>query len=223
MSENETKKEIAEVESPIVSMQAKTIWNDVGLMSSAWKTAQMISNAGIIPQQYKGKPGDCLIAIDMANRMGISPVMVMQASQVVQGNFTWKGTACKALIDGCGKFRNSRYVDVGKPGTDSWGCYLTAIRISTGEVVKGPTVTWKMAVDEGWVNKNGSKWKTMPELMMRYRAAAFFARTECPEVTMGFQTAEEVQDVVAVYDEPNIPASEPLTKEHEGQVNLKDV
>ena len=45
------------------------------------------------------------------------------------------------------------------------------------------------------MNKNGSKWKTMPEQMLKYRAAAFFARTECPEVLMGFQTAEETEDV----------------------------
>ena len=49
--------------------------------------------------------------------------------------------------------------------------------------------------------KNGSKWVTMPEQMMMYRAAAFFARVFCPHALMGLQTAEEVQDVNG-YDEP---------------------
>jgi hypothetical protein len=52
-----------------------------------------------------------------------------------------------------------------------------------------------MAKDEGWLTKNGSKWRTMPELMLKYRAAAFFARTECPEALYGFQTSDEVEDV----------------------------
>ena len=77
----------------------------------------------------------------------------------------------------------------------SRGCYLQAVNSKTGKLVKGTEITLKMARDEGWMNKNGSKWKTMPEQMLKYRAAAFFARTECPEVLMGFQTADEVEDV----------------------------
>lgn len=196
-----------------ISAQERTMWNDTQLMSASWRTADMLSKTSIIPQQYKGKPGDCLIAIDMANRMGISPIMVMQASQVVQGNFTWRGTACKALIDGCGKFKNSRYDMFGKKGTPGWGCRMVATRIADGEIVYGPEVTWEMAQGEGWVNKNGSKWETMPELMMRYRAASFFAKTECPEVLMGFQTAEEQMDIIEAEKEEyfDVTSEPPVT------------
>lgn len=196
IAQNDVTQMSVEMENSNKSLLSKTMWNDAELMNMSFRTAQIIAGTSIIPQQYRGKPGDCLIAIDMANRMGISPIMVMQSSQVVQGNFTWRGTACRALIDGCGKFKNSRYVMVGKANTDTWGCRLVATRTRTGEVVSGPTVTMKMALDEGWVHKNGSKWKTMPELMMRYRAASFFAKTECPEVLMGFQTAEEQMDII---------------------------
>lgn len=214
MSNTQNTAAIAEFEQQTPAfMQERTMWNDAALMNTSWRTADMLSKASIIPQQYRGKPGDCLIAMDMANRMGISPIMVMQSSQVVQGNFTWRGTACKALIDGCGKFKNSRYIMVGKEGTPTWGCKMAATRTRTGEQVFGPVVTWKMAIDEGWVNKNGSKWKTMPELMLRYRAASFFAKTECPEVLMGFQTAEEQMDIVEIEGmaeqlPPTIPAAE---------------
>lgn len=172
-----------------------TMWNDVKLMNSAWKMAGVLSQTAIVPQNYRGKQGDCLVAIDIGNRLGISPIMVMQNSQVVRGNFTWKGAACKAFIDGCGKFKDSEFVEVGERNSNEWGCYLQAVSIKTGRVVKGVTVTMQMAIDEGWVNKDGSKWKTMPELMMRYRAATFFARAECPEVLMGFKTADEIEDI----------------------------
>lgn len=175
-----------------------TMWNDSKMMNVAWKMAGVLAQSSIVPQSYRGKQGDCVIAIDIGNRLGISPILVMQNSQVVQGNFTWKGAACKAFIDGCGKFRDSEYVEVGQRGTDDWGMFLQAVSTKTGREVRGTTVTIRMAKDEGWMNKNGSKWKTMPEQMMRYRAATFFARTECPEVLMGFQTAEEIEDVKGV-------------------------
>jgi hypothetical protein len=58
--------------------------------------------------------------------------------------------------------------------------------------VEGPTVSIQMAKDEGWYGKNGSKWKTMPDVMLRYRAAAFFGRLNCPEMIMGIYTSDEV-------------------------------
>jgi hypothetical protein len=53
----------------------------------------------------------------------------------------------------------------------------------------------QMAQREGWLNKPGSKWQTMPVQMMMYRAAAFFARAHCSDVLLGIPTYEEVQDV----------------------------
>ena len=181
-----------------------TMWNDVKLMTTAYKTAQMISKTSIVPQAYKENAGNCLIAIDIANRMGLSPIMVMQNSQVVQGNFTWKGSACKGLIDNCGRFTKTKYVIVGEEGTDSWVCYLQAEDKQTGETVKGATVTIKMAKDEGWYNKNGSKWKTMPEIMMQYRSATFFARAFCPQALMGFYTTDEMIDIGKIENESQV-------------------
>ena len=183
---------------------AATMWNDSKLMNLAWKMATMLSQSAIMPQNYRGKPGDCLIVIDISNRLGISPLMVAQGSQVIYGNFSWKGQTCKALIDGCGKFKESEHIEVGERGKPSWGCYLQAVNRKTGKLVKGVTVTLQMAQDEGWTNKNGSKWKTMPELMLRYRAETFFARTECPEVLLGFYTVEEIEDVKGAEPEKNI-------------------
>ena len=172
-----------------------TMWNDVKLMQNAWKMAGVMAKTSIVPQAYKENAGNCLIAIDIANRMGLSPIMVMQNSQVVQGNFTWKGSACKGLIDNCGRFSKTKYVYIGEKGTDTWGCYLEAYDNQTEEVIRGAEVTIKMAKDEGWFGKNGSKWKTMPELMLQYRSATFFARAYCPLALMGFYTTDEMVDI----------------------------
>lgn len=174
---------------------AATMWNNLDMMKANVQTAKMLAAASAIPDTYKGKIGDCLIAIDLSNRMNLSPITIMQFSQVVKGNFSWKGQACKALIDGSGKYINSKYVMSGGVGTMDRSCHLEAIYKPTGELVVGPEVSMQMAVDEGWYDKSGSKWKTMPELMLKYRAAAFFARTECPETLMGFYTSEEMNDI----------------------------
>ena len=165
------------------------------LLNQIFKLSNIYSGSSMVPDSYRGKPDNCFVALELASRMDVSPVLVMQNLYIVQGKPSWAGQACKALIDGSGKFRESEYVMTGSFEDGSRGCYLQAVNSKTGKLVKGTEITLKMARDEGWMNKNGSKWKTMPEQMLKYRAAAFFARTECPEVLMGFQTAEETEDV----------------------------
>ena len=178
-----------------------SMWNDTKLMNLAYRTAGMLSKSGLVPDSYRGSPENCLIAIDLANRQGLSPLMVMQNLSVVRGKPSWSGSFCAAAINGCGKFTPLEYVFLGEPGTLSEGCFARATRKYNGTLCISETVTLKMAKDEGWLDKAGSKWKTMPRQMLMYRAASFFARAHCPEVLLGIQTAEEVQDVYG-YEAP---------------------
>ena len=82
---------------------------------------------GMLPQTYAGNIGACAIACDMAQRMGVSYLFVMQNLYVVHGQPTWSGKSCKALIDNSGEFAGrTRYRMEGQEGTDSWGCRLMA-------------------------------------------------------------------------------------------------
>lgn len=166
---------------------------------------KMFASSSLVPQAYQGKPMDCTIAVDMANRMGVSPMMVMQNLYVVRGKPSWSGQACTALIQGSGKFKNLRHVYTGEKGTDTWGCYMEAVRIENNEVVRGVEVTIAMAKAEEWVDKPGSKWITMPELMLAYRASAFFARVHIPNALMGVAVESEVEDITkekAIAEDP---------------------
>ena len=166
---------------------------------------KMFASSTLVPQAYQGKAMDCTIAVDMANRMGVSPMMVMQNLYVVRGKPSWSGQACTSLINGSGKFKNVKHVYTGEKGTDTWGCYLEAIRIEDNTVVKGAEVTIKMAKDEEWYGKSGSKWKTMPELMLAYRASAFFARVHIPNALMGMQVEGEAEDITNKKEVPQAP------------------
>ena len=180
-----------------------TMWNDNKLMASAFKMAQMLSGSNLIPQSYQGNPSNCLIAIDIANRMNMPPLLVLQNLFIVQGKPTWSGQFCVAAINGCGKFEPLEFIFNGEQGTPTFGCYAEAIRKSSGKMCRSDNITIQMAKDEGWLDKKGSKWQTMPRQMMMYRSASFFARVFCPEVLIGLQTVDEVQDVNG-YEEKSV-------------------
>lgn len=209
--ENAETTEMTVVQEPKIVPQVATMWNNTKMFNLSYKLAGFLSQSDLIPQAYQGKVGNCLIAMDIANRMSISPMAVMQNSQVVRGKFSWSGSACKSMIDGCGRFRKTRYVEVGERDKDSWGFYLEA-ETKSGDIIKGVTVTVKQAKDEGWYSQN-KKWSTLTELMLKYRCAAFFMRTECASLAMGFLTAEENEDL-AYTDKTTNNLSELLDKEN---------
>ncbi len=161
------------------------------------RMALMLSKSDLVPQQFKGNIANCIIGLEMARRMNASPLAVMQNLYIVHGKPGWSAQFIIAAINSTGKFSPLRF-DIGE-GT----CVAWAIEKATGERLESPPVSIDMAKKEGWYDKSGSKWKTMPELMLRYRAATFFGRIYAPEVLMGMSTMEELADVVDI--EPAIP------------------
>ena len=168
------------------------VWENKDQFNQRLRAANMLSQTSIIPATYQGKPQDCFVALEMATRMGVSPLVVMQNMYVVKGKPAWAGQACTMFINSCGKFAGVKHVYTGEKGTDSRGCYVTATRISDGVQVNGVEVTIAMAKAEGWTSN--TKWRNMPELMLAYRASAFFARVHCPEALMGVQLVDEIYD-----------------------------
>lgn len=165
----------------------------------AQRMAKALGSSEIVPINYRGDAniGSCLIALELSNRIGASVLAVMQNLYVVHGKPGWSSQFLISCVNASRKFTPLRYRMTGEKDTDSWGCVAWA-KDMTGEVLESPEVTIAMAKAEGWYNKNGSKWKTMPELMLRYRTATLFARLYAPELTMGIQTAEEINDFVDV-------------------------
>lgn len=172
-----------------------SVWTDKGAFETALRAANMLSQTALVPETYRNKPQDCFLALEMANRIGVSPLVVMQNMFVVKGKPSWSGQACCMMIEASGKFRQLRHNYFGEEGKESRGCYLSAIRTDDGQLVNGPKVTMALAKSEGWTSN--SKWRNMPELMLAYRAAAFFARVYCPDALMGVHTSEEMEDVAA--------------------------
>lgn len=188
----------------------------------------MFSKSSIVPKEYQNNVANCAIAVDMAMHLGkgISPLTVMQQLTIVQGRPTWSAQFLISCINTCGKFSTIRYEEknLGKVGkvavnkymyengkntqklvetdeykdVDNLSCIAYAYDNATGERLQSIEITIKMAMSEGWYAKSGSKWQSMPQQMLRYRAAAFWQRAYAPEVGMGFYTTEEIQDISPV-------------------------
>ena len=197
--------------------------------SGSWELAQRIGKAfassDLVPQQYKGNLANCIVALEMANRMGASPLMVMQNLYIVHGTPGWSSKFLIATFNQSGKFSALRYeFDRDKAGKAT-GCRAWAIEKSTGDKLVGSTVTTEMAQAEGWSTKSGSKWKTMPEQMLMYRAASFFVRTYAPEISMGLRTADEITDGVidaepgSIRELDELRPSKPLTVDADGEIH----
>lgn len=162
------------------------------------RIAQMYTQSTIVPETYRGNMGNCVIALDMAMRMNANPLMVMQNLYVVHGNPSFSSKFLIATINTSGRFSPLRYEFKGNEGTQDYGCRCVAYESSDKEhkePLYGDWITIDMANREGWTKKNGSKWNTMPSQMLRYRAAAFWQRVYCPEISMGFLTKEEIEDI----------------------------
>jgi hypothetical protein len=207
---------------------------------------QMVENPNGLP--------NCMVAIGIAHNLGEDPITVMQNMDVIEGRPAWRATFVTGRINRSGQFGRLRYrfEDRGKKSveyeTTEWvdrkpivrkiavpihdvACWAIGTAQDGTEIV-GPEVSVAMAVQEGWYTRRGSKWKTMSDLMLRYRAAAFFSRTNAPELTMGMQTVEELGDIIdvaqglddvwtdtetSVVEDVKVPQTEVHMKDHDGQ------
>lgn len=215
-------------------------FGDLASFEFLQRTAKAFANSTMVPTAYQAmitkgygdnatvEPNpaaisNCMIALDMAQRMNANPLMVMQNLHVIEGRPSWSSQFIISAINSSGKFSPLRF-DLewleeieATFSTFEWvtgpngrrvkqeqkhaikvrnaRCVAWAIEKATGERLESAPVTMEMAVNEGWYGKNGSKWRSMPDLMLRYRSAAFFGRIYAPELLMGLPTAEELQDV----------------------------
>ncbi len=215
------------------------------LVPAAYRAQKEIKKNGCVVgyEEVPSALSNCVVALNMAQRMGADPLMVMQNLYIVEGRPSWSSQWIIAAINGCGRFsplrfelkdlgekeveysvtewmRGERQVRKMKATIRNQKCIAWAVEHGTAipqfdladlkaygglygcckhygiPLVESPIVSMEMAVKEGWYGKAGSKWQTMPEVMLRYRTASFFGKLYAPELLMGLQTAEEVHDTI---------------------------
>jgi hypothetical protein len=220
-----------------------SIYSSVQSFEAAQRMAQQLATSTMVPKQYQNNISNTLVALEMAYRTGVSPLMVMQNLDVIQGKPSWSSSFIIACLNSCGRFTplQFRVTPLGgktvKFVTTEWiggqkqrkesqimiqdmSCVAYA-HDRHGKLIEGPAVTVEMAVKEGWYTKADSKWQTMTELMLNYRSAAFFGRLYAPDVLQGMHSADEVKDFGGDIKEGSSPVAVQILNEKVNPQNVQ--
>lgn len=194
-----------------------------------WAMAASLAECDLLPKAYHSKPANVLIAMEAARVMRMSLLQVAQNLQVIEGKPGWSASFIIGAINATRRFsplafefedRGSKRISynewvwsppdqrkkpverVTEPMPDR-ACRAVAEDLR-GRVRQGPWISIEMAVQEGWYFRNNSKWQTMTDVMLTYRAAAFFGRIYAPEITLGMLTDDEVRDSAQTVASPAV-------------------
>lgn len=196
------------------------------------RVCKLFASSELVPDMYKATDknpiekamANCMIAIEIAQRIGASPLMVMQNMVPIYGKPSWSSKFLVATVNTCGRFNplQYRFTDKGMLGMVNYTDYvwdnatrskravvkqfdgkkvmdIECVAYTTAKgsdkVLESSPVSVRLAIQEGWFTKNGSKWQTMTRQMLMYRAASFWTSAYAPELSMGMKTIEEYQDI----------------------------
>lgn len=235
--------ELAKVNQGVVAMQPTTSQAIVNFFDplqfeTMQRVCKMFASSELVPDMYKASDknpiekaiSNCMIAIEIAQRIGASPLMVMQNMVPIYGKPSWSSKFLVATVNTCGRFNplQYRFTEKGMLGMVDYTDYVwdnatrskkpvvkqfdgkkimdiecVAYTTAKGsdQVLESSPVSIRLAVQEGWYTKNGSKWQTMTKQMLMYRAASFWTSAYAPELSMGMRTVEEQQDIYADFEE----------------------
>lgn len=173
----------------------------------------MFANSELVPDMYKITPtnpkekaiANNMIALEMAQRIGASPLMVMQNLYIVYGRPGWSSKFLTATVNTCGRYETIKYrmelkgkAKFNNVDIDNWECIAYTNEKGSDEILESTPVDIKMAIEEGWYGKKGSKWVTMPKKMLKYRSVSFWTNEYAPELSMGMRTADELEDIETI-------------------------
>lgn len=219
------------------------------------RVCKLFASSELVPDMYKASDknpiekamANCMIAIEMSQRIGASPLMIMQNMVIIYGRPSWSSKFLVATVNTCGRFEPLKYkfTNLGMcgkvPYTDYvWDgkskkavvkefdgtkienlqCVAYTTAKGSNEILESSPIDIRLAIQEGWYTKSGSKWQTMTRQMLMYRSASFWTNAYAPEVSMGMKTEDEILDIIDVDYED---VSEKVNKEKAHSANKASI
>lgn len=177
------------------------------LRADLWKQAEVLSKSQLVPERWRGKPGDIFIMAVQARELGIEPVAATRLTYVVRGEPALKAEAVIGLVNRyAGMASEIMFEERGELMSNDYAVRAYAISAKTGERLYGIWVGMDMVIAEKWGESKKWGWPHNPKYdtpfraqMLRYKSAAFWARLYAPQVTMGMMIDQEIEDMP---DEP---------------------
>lgn len=180
----------------------------IATYAELWQAGEMFAGSQLVPESFRGKPGDCAIALDLALRLDLNPLSLFPQLYVIHGRPSLSAQYMIALVNRSGRFTPITWQE-GDDGVVEFTAYGKTRKIPnyyavasfksaiTGETYASTRVDVRLAHANGWLTKDGSKWQTMPAQMCRYRSASWLIKSYAPELAMGLSFADESEDVEA--------------------------
>ena len=144
-----------------------------------------LADSDLVPKDFKGKPGNCLIAMQWGSELGLKPLQAMQNLAIINGRPSLWGDAVIALVRGSPLCESIIETDDGNTAT----CKVKR----RGEAEQMRTFSMEDAAAAGLKGKQGP-WAQYPKRMRQMRARAFALRDVFPDVLRGLPVAEELMD-----------------------------
>ena len=146
-----------------------------------------LAESDMVPKDFKGKPGNCLIAMQWGSELGLKPLQALQNIAVINGRPALWGDAVIAIV------RGSPLCEYVIEEMDSQGSAVCRVK-RRGEQEQVRTFSDIDAKTAGLLGKQGP-WTTNPKRMKQMRARSFALRDVFPDVLKGIAIAEEAQDI----------------------------
>lgn len=183
-----------------------TIFNNIDTFRDALKMAEILSQTQLIPEDFRNKPADVLVAIEYARRLNVPPTAILPHLYVIHGRPSMSTQMLIGLVNRSGLFSRISWEE----GVDG-SCQYTPFEggnktianyyaiakfteLSTGQEWKSQRIDVKFAIQNGWLSKKGSKWVGLPQIMVRYRSASVLIKSVCPELALGMDFTEDLLD-----------------------------
>ena len=194
-----------------------SIFQRANSFEEMYRMAELFARSSFVPgggaSSFQNNPSNCLIAMDIAFRLGLMPTAIFPHLYVISGRPALSAQFMIALVNRSGKFTRIQWeegvdgeVECSLDGRryKAPNYYATAFftEFATGETFYSTRVDVELARANGWLSKNQSKWQTIPREMCRWRAASFLAKNYCPELILGLEFADEVADYDAEAPRP---------------------
>jgi hypothetical protein len=154
--------------------------------------SEMAANSDLVPKDYRGKPGNIMIAVQMGSELGLAPMQAVNSIAIINGR---PGVWGDGLIGLC---RQSPLCQDIQEHFEGEGDQRTAVCVATRRGSAPVTATFSVADAKkaGLWSKPGP-WQQYPDRMLQNRARGFALRDAFPDVLRGLKTGEELRDTPA--------------------------
>ena len=167
-----------------------TVYTNPESWTQLQRVAKAFAASELVPKHMRNL-ANVTVALLMAREMDENPLTVMQSIYFIQGKPGWSASYMIARANASGLFLGRIGWEIEGEGAALVVTAHATVK-TTGDRISIP-VSMAQAKAEGWTSNK--KYQTLPELMLRYRSATLLIRLYCPEVMLGYHTAEELQDV----------------------------